>query len=68
MGSVAIRYFRIPATAGATKLLLVTFLIPVSAIMLSRRKGTMTSVAVTLLGPDLYRLDEALPGFPCCRY
>jgi drug/metabolite transporter (DMT)-like permease len=59
-------YFRILATAGATNLLLVTFLIPVSAILLGTVVlGELLSprhfIGMALIGGGLAFVDERLP-------
>jgi drug/metabolite transporter (DMT)-like permease len=58
-------YFRILATAGATNLLLVTFLIPVSAIVLGslvlgERLGTRHFLGMALIGAGLAAIDGRL--------
>jgi drug/metabolite transporter (DMT)-like permease len=58
-------YFRILATAGATNLLLVTFLIPVSAILLGwlvlgERLGLNHFVGMTFIGAGLAAIDGRL--------
>jgi drug/metabolite transporter (DMT)-like permease len=58
-------YFRILATAGATNLLLVTFLIPVSAILLGslvlgERLGLAPLVGMALIGTGLAAIDGRL--------
>jgi len=58
-------YFRILAAAGATNLLLVTFLIPVSAIMLGslvlgERLGTRHFLGMALIGVGLAAIDGRL--------
>jgi drug/metabolite transporter (DMT)-like permease len=58
-------YFRILATAGATNLLLVTFLIPVSAIVLGslvlgERLGTRHFLGMALIGTGLAAIDGRL--------
>jgi drug/metabolite transporter (DMT)-like permease len=58
-------YFRILATAGATNLLLVTFLIPVSAIVLGslvlgERLGTRHFLGMALIGVGLAAIDGRL--------
>jgi drug/metabolite transporter (DMT)-like permease len=60
-----ILYFRILATAGATNLLLVTFLIPVSAILLSttilgERLGLRHLIGMGILGLGLAVIDGRL--------
>jgi drug/metabolite transporter (DMT)-like permease len=60
-----ILYFRILATAGATNLLLVTFLIPVSAILLgalalSERLSTQHFLGMALIGVGLAAIDGRL--------
>jgi drug/metabolite transporter (DMT)-like permease len=55
-------YFRVLATAGATNLLLVTFLIPVSAIMLGasmlgERLGLRDFLGMALIGIGLITID-----------
>lgn len=55
-------YFRILATAGATNLLLVTFLIPVTAILLgalilSEQLNTTQGVGMALIGVGLAAID-----------
>jgi drug/metabolite transporter (DMT)-like permease len=61
-------YFRILATAGATNLLLVTFLIPVSAILLgalvlSERLSAQHFVGIALIGAGLAAIDGRLLRF-----
>jgi drug/metabolite transporter (DMT)-like permease len=58
-------YFRILATAGATNLLLVTFLIPVSAILLGslvlgERLGLTHLLGMALIGAGLAAIDGRL--------
>lgn len=60
-------YFRILAAAGATNLLLVTFIIPVSAIMLGslvlgERLEAKHFVGMALIGLGLAFIDGRLPG------
>lgn len=60
-------YFRILAAAGATNLLLVTFLIPVSAIMLGsmvlgERLEAKHVAGMALIGLGLALIDGRLPG------
>ena len=60
-----ILYFRILATAGATNLLLVTFLIPVSAIMLGalvlgERLSPSHFFGMALIGAGLAAIDGRL--------
>jgi len=60
-----ILYFRILATAGATNLLLVTFLIPVSAIMLGalvlgERLSPLHFLGMALIGAGLAAIDGRL--------
>ena len=62
-----IMYFRILATAGATNLLLVTFLIPVSAIMmgtfgLGERLDPRHFVGLAFIGAGLAAIDGRLPA------
>ena len=62
-----IMYFRILATAGATNLLLVTFLIPVSAIMmgtfgLGERLDPRHFVGLAFIGAGLAAIDGRLPS------
>jgi drug/metabolite transporter (DMT)-like permease len=57
-----ILYFRILATAGATNLLLVTFLLPVSAItlgalFLGERVGGQAFIGMALIGLGLAAID-----------
>ncbi len=57
-----ILYFRILASSGATNLLLVTFLIPVSAILLGalvlgERLGTLQFAGMALIGLGLVAID-----------
>jgi drug/metabolite transporter (DMT)-like permease len=61
-----ILYFRILATAGATNLLLVTFLIPVSAIVLGslvlgERLSAQHFLGMALIGAGLAAIDGRLP-------
>lgn len=61
-------YFRILATAGATNLLLVTFLIPVSAILLGavvlgERLDPRHIVGMALIGCGLAAIDGRLRAF-----
>jgi drug/metabolite transporter (DMT)-like permease len=61
-----ILYFRILATAGATNLLLVTFLIPVSAILLGslflgERLDPRHFLGMALIGAGLAAIDGRLP-------
>jgi drug/metabolite transporter (DMT)-like permease len=58
-------YFRILATAGATNLLLVTFLIPVSAILLGslvlgERLGPSHFLGMAFVGAGLAAIDGRL--------
>ena len=58
-------YFRILATAGATNLLLVTFLIPVSAIvlgalLLGERLSAQHFAGMALIGAGLAAIDGRL--------
>jgi drug/metabolite transporter (DMT)-like permease len=58
-------YFRILATAGATNLLLVTFLIPVSAILLGslvlgERLGLSHFLGMAFIGAGLTAIDGRL--------
>ena len=60
-------YFRILAAAGATNLLLVTFLIPVSAVLLGalalgERLEPKHFVGMALIGAGLALIDGRLPG------
>lgn len=60
-------YFRILAAAGATNLLLVTFLIPVSAILLGalvlgERLEPKHFLGMALIGAGLALIDGRLPG------
>ena len=60
-----IMYFRILATAGATNLLLVTFLVPVSAILLGslvlgERLAAIHFVGMALIGCGLAFIDGRL--------
>jgi len=62
-----ILYFRILATAGATNLLLVTFLIPVSAIVLGalvlgERLSAQHFLGMALIGLGLAAIDGRLQG------
>jgi drug/metabolite transporter (DMT)-like permease len=61
-------YFRILATAGATNLLLVTFLIPVSAILLGslvlgERLGLSHFLGMAFIGAGLAAIDGRLAKF-----
>lgn len=61
-----ILYFRILATAGATNLLLVTFLIPVSAILLGvvvlgERLEAVHAAGMALIGLGLASIDGRIP-------
>jgi drug/metabolite transporter (DMT)-like permease len=61
-------YFRILATAGATNLLLVTFLIPVSAILLGalvlgERLASQHLIGMALIGSGLAAIDGRLWAF-----
>jgi drug/metabolite transporter (DMT)-like permease len=61
-------YFRILAAAGATNLLLVTFLIPVSAILLGavvlgERLDAQHFVGMALIGCGLAAIDGRLWAF-----
>jgi len=65
-------YFRILATAGATNLLLVTFLIPVSALLLGTmvlREPLVASelAGMALIGAGLAAIDGRLPRFVGAR-
>ena len=58
-------YFRILATAGATNLLLVTFLIPVSAILLGalvlgERLAALQLIGMALIAAGLAAIDGRL--------
>jgi len=60
-------YFRILAAAGATNLLLVTFLIPVSAVLLGalalgERLEPKHFIGMALIGAGLALIDGRLPG------
>jgi drug/metabolite transporter (DMT)-like permease len=60
-------YFRILSTAGATNLLLVTFLIPVSAILmgtfaLGEQLDARHFVGLALIGAGLAAIDGRLLG------
>jgi drug/metabolite transporter (DMT)-like permease len=60
-----ILYFRILATAGATNLLLVTFLMPAVAIglgtaVLGERLGLEQALGLTLIGAGLAAIDGRL--------
>ena len=60
-------YFRLLAAAGATNLLLVTFLIPVSAILLGalalgEELETKHFIGMALIGAGLAFIDGRLPG------
>ena len=62
-------YFRILASAGATNLLLVTFLIPVSAVLLGvtflgEALDPKHLAGITLIGLGLGAIDGRLLGFP----
>lgn len=62
-------YFRILAAAGATNLLLVTFLIPVAAILLGaaflgERLGPRHFAGMALIGAALAAIDGRFPGLP----
>jgi drug/metabolite transporter (DMT)-like permease len=62
-----ILYFRILATAGATNLLLVTFLMPVSAIVLGtavlgERLNLQHFIGMALIGAGLAAIDGRLPA------
>ena len=61
-------YFRILARAGATNLLLVTFLIPVSAMLLSaaflgEKLGFIHLAAMALIGLGLAAIDGRLIAY-----
>ena len=63
-----ILYFKVLATAGATNVLLVTFLIPVSAVMLctivlGERLEPEHFTGMGLIGLGLLTIDGRLPGY-----
>ncbi|MGJ3262918.1 MAG: DMT family transporter [Salinarimonas sp.] len=68
-----ILYFRLLATAGATNLLLVTFLVPVSAILLGvlvlgETLAPKHLVGMTLIGLGLAAIDGRLPRAAAARW